>query len=152
MMQQIREMMSIVEAPISTNPKEAQAHYTKMEPLWTRLQAESKEDTKAKQDKTCTDWAKRDTNREKKKADMKAFNGMMERREAERKVKEKKRMAERKAEEERSEAERKFYKEKRMAKRKAYQEKREAERKAYEEKRMPSGMPTGKKEKLTSRR
>jgi phosphoenolpyruvate-protein kinase (PTS system EI component) len=48
MMQQIREMMSVAEALISTNPKEAQAHYTKMEPLWTRRRAERKEDIKDK--------------------------------------------------------------------------------------------------------
>jgi hypothetical protein len=47
-------MMSIVEAVISTNPKEAQAHYVNMEPLWTRLQAEREEDIKAKQEKSYT--------------------------------------------------------------------------------------------------
>jgi hypothetical protein len=36
-MRQIREMMSVVEDLISTSPREVQAHYAKMEPLWTRL-------------------------------------------------------------------------------------------------------------------
>jgi hypothetical protein len=51
MMRQIREIMSVAEAVICTNPREVQAHYAKMEPLWTRLQAERKKDIKAKQDK-----------------------------------------------------------------------------------------------------
>jgi hypothetical protein len=127
-MRQIREMMSVAEALISTNPKEAQAHYAKMEPLWTRLWAERGEDTEAKQEKSRADWAKIDANREKRKVDMKAFNEMMERRLKEKptrrrgrpsgklkkkegRLKEKptRRMAERKAEEERREAERKAY-------------------------------------------
>jgi hypothetical protein len=78
-----------------------------MEPLWTRLQAEREQDVKAKQEKPRADWAKIDADREERKADMKAFNEMMERREAERKVDKEKRMAERKAEQERRKAERK---------------------------------------------
>jgi hypothetical protein len=64
-MRQIREMMRVAEALISTNPKEAQAHYAMMEPLWTRLWAEREEDMKAKQDKLHTNWAKTDTDRKK---------------------------------------------------------------------------------------
>jgi hypothetical protein len=41
---------------------------------------------KSRQDKLHTDWAKVDTNWEKKRADIKAFNEMMEGREAERKA------------------------------------------------------------------
>jgi hypothetical protein len=59
---QIREMMSVVEVLISTNPKEVQAHYARMEPLWTRMQAERKEDMKTKQDKLHAHWAMTDAN------------------------------------------------------------------------------------------
>jgi hypothetical protein len=87
-------MTSILEALTSTNPKEAQAHYAKMELLCTKLRAEREEDIKAKQDKSHTDWANMYANREKRRADMKAFNEMMERREAERKTYEETMMAE----------------------------------------------------------
>jgi hypothetical protein len=50
-MQQIREMLGVGEALISTNKREAHAHYANMEPLWIRLWAEVEEDMKAKQDK-----------------------------------------------------------------------------------------------------
>jgi hypothetical protein len=43
------------------------------------------ENTKAKQDKLLADWAKIDADQEKRRADLKAFNEMTERREAERK-------------------------------------------------------------------
>jgi hypothetical protein len=66
-------MIRIAEALVSTNPKEVQAHYAKIEPLWTRQQAEREEDTKAKQDKLHADWTKIDA-KKKKRADMKAFN------------------------------------------------------------------------------
>jgi hypothetical protein len=50
---------------------------------------------KAKQGNLHAHWAKMDADREKWRADMKAFNEMMDRREAERKADEEKRMAER---------------------------------------------------------
>jgi hypothetical protein len=131
-MQQIREMISVAEVLIRPSPKEAPAHYAKMEPSWTRLQAEREEDIKAKEEKSRAIWAKIDADREKRKADMKAFNEMLEGREAERKANEERRMVERKAEQERKEAERKSY-EKRMAERKADQEKWETKRKVDRE-------------------
>jgi hypothetical protein len=79
-------MISVVEALISTNPKEVQAHYAKMEPLWIRLRAEREKDMKAKQDKLHADWAKTDTDQDKRRATMKAVNEMTEKREAERKA------------------------------------------------------------------
>jgi hypothetical protein len=106
-MRQIREMISVAEALLSINPKEAQAHYEKMEPLWIRLRAEREDDIKAKQDKSCPNWAKLDANREERKADMKAFNEMMTRREVERKADFEKMMAERNADQEKREDERK---------------------------------------------
>jgi hypothetical protein len=57
------------------------------------------EDMKAKQVELEACMAKLETERVKRKAGMKAFKEMMERREAERKAHEEKRMAERKAEE-----------------------------------------------------
>lgn len=85
-MEQIREMLSVAEVVVSTNQKDAQAHYAKMEPLWTRPQAEREEDIKV-------------TRRpRKRKEDMKAFNEMIWGREAERKADKEKRMAKGKAE------------------------------------------------------
>jgi hypothetical protein len=53
------------------------------------------EDTKARQDKLHTDWAKTDANRENRRADMNAFNEMMEEgREAEGKAYKEEMMAE----------------------------------------------------------
>jgi hypothetical protein len=60
---------------------------TQMEPLWTRLRAEREEDIEAKKEKSRAD------DREKRKADMKTCNEMMERREDEREADERKRMA-----------------------------------------------------------
>jgi hypothetical protein len=107
--------MSLAEALISTNPKDAQAHYAKMEPLGTRLRAAREEDIKAKQEKSRANWAKVDADRVKRKTGMKTLNKMMERREVERKVEDKKRIAKRKADQERSVAESKAYEKKRMA-------------------------------------
>jgi muramidase (phage lysozyme) len=59
---QIREMMSVAEA---LNQREAQAHYEKLDPLWTRLRTESKQYMKAKEDKLHADWAKFDAEKEK---------------------------------------------------------------------------------------
>jgi hypothetical protein len=87
--------------------------------------AEMEENMKAKQDKLLADWAKIDADREKRRADLKAFNKMMERREAERKDYEKKRWAEREADQKKRKAD--F--EKRMGERKSDQERREAGRK-----------------------
>jgi Skp family chaperone for outer membrane proteins len=95
--QQITEMLGAGEAHISNNPKEAPAHYAKLESLWTRLRPEMEEDMKAKQDKLAADTAKMDADREKRKAGMKAFSEIMERREAERKADDEKRKAEREA-------------------------------------------------------
>jgi Skp family chaperone for outer membrane proteins len=64
--QEIREMLA------------THAHYAQMEPLWTRLRAEMEEDIKARQDKLHADWAKMDADREKRRADIKAFNEMKE--------------------------------------------------------------------------
>jgi hypothetical protein len=44
------------------------------------------ENMKAKQDKLFANWAKQDADREKRRADMKAFNEMAERREDKRKA------------------------------------------------------------------
>jgi hypothetical protein len=60
-------MMSVVEAFISTNPEEVQAHYAKMKPLWTRLQVEWEEDMKARQEQSDAEW---DADLKKRKADM----------------------------------------------------------------------------------
>jgi hypothetical protein len=46
-------MMSIADCLISTNSKEAQAHYSKMEPLSTRWWTEGEEDIKAMKEKSC---------------------------------------------------------------------------------------------------
>jgi hypothetical protein len=59
-MRQIREMMSVAEAHMSTNPREAQAHYAKMKPLLTRLQDEREEDIKAKQERSDADQERRE--------------------------------------------------------------------------------------------
>jgi RNase P subunit RPR2 len=57
-MRQISEMISVAEAVISTNPKEVQAHYVKMEPLLTRLWTKREEDIKATEAKSCTNCEK----------------------------------------------------------------------------------------------
>jgi hypothetical protein len=102
--------------------------------LWTRLQAEEKEDMKAKEGKLRAEWAKFDTEQEKWKANvMKAY--------------EEKWMAEQKTNQESGEAERKAY-EKRMAKRKADQERGKAERKPTRRTGCPSGKLTKKKGRL----
>jgi hypothetical protein len=67
--------------------------YAQVDPLWTHLRDEIEEDIKARQDKSDVNNAKRDANQEKRRADMKAYNEMMERREAERKAHEEKVMA-----------------------------------------------------------
>jgi hypothetical protein len=93
--------------------KKAQAHYAKMEPLWTRLWAEEKEGMKANEDTLHADWAKLDTEQEKWKVDIiKAYE---------------KQTVEQKAARERREAERKVY-EKMMVKRKADKEDLQNER------------------------
>jgi hypothetical protein len=51
-------MTGVAEPLISTNPREAQAHYEKMEPLWNRLRPKEEEDIKAKEDELRADWAK----------------------------------------------------------------------------------------------
>jgi Skp family chaperone for outer membrane proteins len=60
----------------------AHTPYTKVEPLWARLRTEMEEDLKARQDKLDADNATIDADQGKRRADMKAFNEMMERREA----------------------------------------------------------------------
>jgi hypothetical protein len=106
MRQQIREMLA------------THAHYTQMEPLLTRLQAKMEEDIKARQDKLDTDRVKIDVDQEKRKADIKAFNEIMERREDEKKPMMRRRWPSGKM----IEKKRKADFEKMMAKRKADQE------------------------------
>jgi type II secretory pathway component PulK len=79
--QQIREMLG------------AHTHYTQMEHLRTHLRAEMEKDIKGRQNKFNADRVKTDADQEKRRADMKAFNEMMERREAERKACDEKMMA-----------------------------------------------------------
>jgi hypothetical protein len=81
---------------------------------------------KAKQDKLHADWTKIDADRQKRRVTLKAFNEMIERREAERKAYEEESMAEQEADRKKRKAD--F--EKMIPKRKADQDKREVERKA----------------------
>jgi uncharacterized damage-inducible protein DinB len=64
----------------------AHTYCAQLEPLWIHLRVEMEEDIKAMQDKLHADWAKVDAYREKRKADIEAFDEMMEGREAERKA------------------------------------------------------------------
>jgi hypothetical protein len=76
MRRQIKEMLAIRLALVNRGElEEADAQNAKMEPLWTHLWTEMEADIKARQDKL-------DADLEKKKADMKAFNEMMEKKEA----------------------------------------------------------------------